>query len=136
MSAEEPCRLCNGAACEEGCGRCDQSPSVAGPNAHRWCRRCSGSGVEPDSDDTKKVLERLTDVYTYIDIGTYGRGSQDDDDWWEQIARVAVDSLRPSTDILPEGVVEIDGERWEFQFDRRVLQVDGGYLVRIIPYTR
>lgn len=47
---EQRCRACNGQACDEGCGRCDQSPSVAGPNAHRWCSRCSGRGVEPEHD--------------------------------------------------------------------------------------
>lgn len=40
-----PCMLCLGDGCEEGCGECHETPSVAGPDAHRQCIRCHGAGV-------------------------------------------------------------------------------------------
>lgn len=44
-----PCPTCGGMACEEGCGSCWRSPSVAGPDAHRQCRTCHGTGVAEGS---------------------------------------------------------------------------------------
>lgn len=41
---EERCRACDGEACDEGCGECWETPGVAGPDAHRQCRTCHGSG--------------------------------------------------------------------------------------------
>ena len=43
------CGLCMGEACEFGCGRrkgggCHQGGGGFGPNAHRVCTRCGGSG--------------------------------------------------------------------------------------------
>lgn len=50
----EICGLCQGDACEDGCGRggrsrCEQSNS--GPDSHRVCNRCKGSGVQRASSD-------------------------------------------------------------------------------------
>lgn len=36
------CPLCDGNGCVEGCGRCEMVH--AGPEAHKVCRRCGGSG--------------------------------------------------------------------------------------------
>jgi hypothetical protein len=40
------CRTCKGQACEYGCGECFEFPGTAGPDAHRMCVSCLGSGVE------------------------------------------------------------------------------------------
>lgn len=52
--AAELCALCQGDACEEGCGRGGRSycaDGYGGPNSHRVCRRCGGSGVVIEYDD-------------------------------------------------------------------------------------
>lgn len=38
------CEQCNGAGCEENCGRCEMA--YAGPDSHRVCTRCGGTGAE------------------------------------------------------------------------------------------
>lgn len=42
------CKLCNGHACEEGCGLRGQGCEMAfsGPDSHKICTRCHGSGIE------------------------------------------------------------------------------------------
>ena len=37
------CRTCGGEGCEYGCGRCEKK--YAGPNSHRFCGNCGGTGV-------------------------------------------------------------------------------------------
>jgi hypothetical protein len=39
-----PCSTCNGRACEYGCRRCEYA--YAGPDSHRICRACHGTGEE------------------------------------------------------------------------------------------
>lgn len=44
----EACSLCEGDACEEGCGkRTGCRSNVGGPDDHRVCTRCGGSGRPP-----------------------------------------------------------------------------------------
>jgi hypothetical protein len=51
-AGDTPCPTCKGRGCEEGCGHCDETPSVAGPNAHRQCVACHGSGLSAEAGDT------------------------------------------------------------------------------------
>ena len=49
MDGEVICPLCQGDACEHGCGQggkkwCEHANS--GPDSHRVCNRCKGSGVQ------------------------------------------------------------------------------------------
>ena len=39
----EPCKTCQGEGCEAGCGRCHYAS--VGPESHRVCRTCGGSGL-------------------------------------------------------------------------------------------
>ena len=45
----DPCPTCDGNACEEGCGGWSGGTGCqhanAGPDSHRICRRCDGSGA-------------------------------------------------------------------------------------------
>jgi hypothetical protein len=51
-AGDTPCPTCEGRGCEYGCGHCNESPSVAGPNAHRQCITCHGSGLSAEDGDT------------------------------------------------------------------------------------
>lgn len=42
-AATMECPLCQGYACEEGCGECWDAN--VGPDSHKVCRRCRGAGV-------------------------------------------------------------------------------------------
>ena len=53
-----PCRTCGGKGCEYGCGQCDHFPTTHGPNAHRQCVSCLGSGIEPDGEPDEGEGER------------------------------------------------------------------------------
>jgi hypothetical protein len=50
-AGDTPCPTCKGRGCEYGCGHCHESPSVAGPDAHRQCITCHGSGVSAEAGD-------------------------------------------------------------------------------------
>lgn len=43
MRATVKCPLCQGFACEKGCGKCWDAN--VGPDSHKVCRRCKGAGV-------------------------------------------------------------------------------------------
>ena len=66
----EPCPTCDGNGCEESCGRerggCEDA--YRGPNSHRVCGQCGGSGVrgEPYEDPDREADE----LVCYLD----GRG--------------------------------------------------------------
>ena len=62
------CHVCKGAACDEGCRKCDNTPSNSGPNAHRQCRHCHGSGDEP------MTIDRAINIYLdNLHSSTWGR---------------------------------------------------------------
>ncbi len=42
MTTTEKCPTCDGLGCEYGCGNCRKAYS--GPDSHRICRKCGGSG--------------------------------------------------------------------------------------------
>lgn len=46
IPTNDNCGLCGGTACEEMCGRCEMA--YAGPDSHRVCSRCRGSGRDVD----------------------------------------------------------------------------------------
>jgi hypothetical protein len=51
-AGDTECPTCKGQGCEYGCGHCHESPSVAGPDAHRQCKTCHGTGLSAEAGDT------------------------------------------------------------------------------------
>ena len=49
IQLSEPCETCDGDGCEEGCGYCNRAH--VGPDSHRVCRTCDGTGRRSTDED-------------------------------------------------------------------------------------
>lgn len=45
------CPTCEGFGCEHGCGRCEYA--YVGPDSHRVCRSCLGTGQAPEPPEVE-----------------------------------------------------------------------------------